>query len=120
MKCKNLKRVILEEGIEVIEDTAFTECKELTEIRLPSSLHDVSGDAFSNCGLKAPVFSGDGKVLVWYPQVSPTKEYTVPEGVEEIGRCAFHNCDTVIENHPPSEPEENSVQRLYCLLVPQN
>ncbi len=90
-KCKNLKRVILEEGIEVIEDTAFTGCKELTEVRLPVSLHDVSGDAFSNCGLKAPVFSGDGKVLVWYPQVSPTKEYAVPEGVEEIGRCAFHN-----------------------------
>lgn len=90
-KCKNLKRVILKEGIEVIEDTAFTECKALTEIRLPSSLRDVSGDAFSNCGMEAPVFSGNGKVLVWYPKVSPTKEYAVPEGVEEIGRRAFQN-----------------------------
>lgn len=90
-ECENLKRVILEEGVEAIEDNAFIGCKELIEIRLPSSLHDVSGDAFSNCGMKAPVFSGDGKVLVWYPKVSPTKAYAVPEGVEEIGRCAFQN-----------------------------
>ncbi len=88
-ECKNLKRIILEEGMEAIEDTAFIGCKELTEVRLPSSLRHVSGDSFFNCGLKAPVFSGDGKVLVSYPRVSPTKAYAVPEGVEEIGRYAF-------------------------------
>ena len=66
--CKNLETIILSEGIESIEDNVFTGCEKLREIHLPSSIKKINGETFFNSGLSKPVFSADGKVLVYYPQ----------------------------------------------------
>lgn len=87
--CKGLKSVELCEGIETLRDYAFAGCERLRSIRLPASLKDVNGRAFSGAGLTEPVLSADGRTLVYYPETSETTEYSVPEGVEEIGACAF-------------------------------
>lgn len=87
--CKNLQKIILAEGVESIGSNAFTDCEKLREVRLPASMKKIDGWAFYGSGLTKPVFSADGKTLVYYPQTWERAEYRVPEGVEEIGSNAF-------------------------------
>lgn len=87
--CINLERVILSEGIECIGSNAFSGCKKLRQVQLPASIRTIDGWAFFKSGLCDPVFSADGKTLVYYPQTWDRSEYSVPEGVEEIGSRAF-------------------------------
>ena len=88
-ECENLRSVTLGEGIEFIANNVFTGCKRLRAVRLPASIQTVNGWAFYKSGLIEPVFSADGRVLVYYPQNREGAEYDMPEGVEEIGSCAF-------------------------------
>lgn len=87
--CKNLQEVIIAEGVERIGSNAFSGCEKLKKIRLPASVSIIDGWAFFNSGLVEPVFSADGKTLVYYPQTWKHSEYCLPEGVEEIGSRAF-------------------------------
>lgn len=87
--CENLQEVVLEEGIEIIEHNVFTGCQKLKTIRLPASVKEIDGWAFYDSGLIEPVFSADGKRLIYYPQEWRITEYSVPEGVEEIGSRSF-------------------------------
>lgn len=87
--CKNLKKVTLCEGVERIGSNAFTGCEKLKRLQLPSSVKELDGRAFINCGINEPVFSADGKVLIYYPPEWENSEYIVPEGVEKIVRGAF-------------------------------
>lgn len=87
--CKNLQEVILAEGVERIASNAFTGCEKLKKVQLPASIKKIDGWAFYRSGLAEPVFSADGKKLVYYPQTWECYEYRVPEGVEELGSCAF-------------------------------
>lgn len=87
--CKNLRSVTFCEGIEELGDYVFAGCEQLHSIRLPASLRQVTGCAFADSGLREPLFSADGRVLVYasLPETEPS--YTLPEGVEEIGPHAF-------------------------------
>lgn len=88
-ECENLEGITLEEGVEAIDSNAFTGCERLKSLRLPASVRQINGCAFYGSGLTEPVFSADGKTLVYYPQKWQGSEYRVPEGVEVIGKNAF-------------------------------
>lgn len=96
-KCQNLKSILLQHGIETIETNVFTDCPRLKNVQLPPSIQKVEGRTFYRSGLNEPVFSADGKVLVYYPQEWNTAEYTVPEGVEVIGSYAFMDAVNLME-----------------------
>ena len=89
--CSNLEEILLCDGVESIGRNAFTDCKKLKQIQLPASAKEIDGWAFYGSGLTQPVYSPDGKVLIYYPQMSSNAEYSVPEGVEEIGVRAFND-----------------------------
>ena len=40
---------IIPEGIDKIEDNAFSGCKELTSVEIPTSVKSVGSRAFENC-----------------------------------------------------------------------
>lgn len=86
---KNLRKIQIEEGVEEIGSNAFTECKKLKTITLPSTVKKITGWAFYESGLKEPVFSADGKTLIYYPQCYTNTSYVIPEGVEKIEWQAF-------------------------------
>lgn len=69
---RNLKSVIIPEGVEEIGSFTFHSCGNLQKIVLPSTLKRIGTAAFYNCGA--------------------LKSITIPEGVEEIGKNAFSNC----------------------------
>ena len=57
-ECRQLKEVILNEGLETIGTESFYKCKQLEQVNFPSTLVEVGGRAFSGCdGLKDVVFN---------------------------------------------------------------
>lgn len=70
---KNLTSVVLSEGVEEVDDAAFSECQNLETVLFPSTLRRIGDEALSFCyALK------DCALL--------------PENLEEIGREAFNGC----------------------------
>ena len=69
--CKELKSVIIPEGIRGIGDEAFMGCKNLGDVVLPSTLRSIGRRAFSGSGLKT---------------------INIPEGITEIKPETFEGC----------------------------
>ena len=57
--CKNLERVILNEGTESISSFAFSDCENLIDISLPNSLKRIGFNAFDGCTTLREVNIGD-------------------------------------------------------------
>ena len=128
MFCRQLKSVVLGDGVLEIDDDAFAYCDALDSIALPDSIQRVGSSAFNRCAslesivLPKQIREIDGnpfvecrnlrsihldsanpqylvndgilfdrrkKSLVSYPQGKWRSEYTIPNGVLEIGEAAF-------------------------------
>lgn len=74
VKAKNTKieSIILPDSISKIDNNAFENCKDLTEVTLPEDLTSIEGYAFYNCELLRTI--------------------TIPSKVTKIGQKAFGNC----------------------------
>lgn len=72
---KKVRKVILENGIEVIDDYAFLGCEKLGSIVIPSSVQKVGKGAFYGC--------------------ESLLALTLPDGVVMIGEAAFQNCRSI-------------------------
>ena len=72
--CIELKTVEFEEGsqLKVLEESVFSNCESLEEIKLPSGITKIGVGAFANCG--------------------SLKEFTIPANVGTIGEMAFALC----------------------------
>ena len=82
--CKNLKSVVMADGISVIADASvfrphgvFEKCMSLTDVVLPRKLTHIGARAFCEC--------------------RSLRQITIPEGVKSIGEYAFYdtNMETV-------------------------
>lgn len=93
--CRNLEKVIFDEGVRQMDSNAFNGCEKLKSIRLPASIEDMRGWTFWKSGIDEPVLSSDGKTLYYYPQKWDLVEYTIPEGVEVIADRAFTDCSAL-------------------------
>lgn len=68
-------KVILPEGLLVIDDMAFDHCELLEEINIPSTVHTIGRQAFNYCDSLAVV--------------------VIPESVKSMGYYAFDSCGSV-------------------------
>ena len=50
--CKNLRKVILPEGLKKIRPYAFLHCTALEVIRIPRSVEDIPSEAFEDCPVR--------------------------------------------------------------------
>ena len=75
--CKNLKHVMLDEGITSIPMWAIVWCESLTDINLPISLTSLESFSFSGC--------------------SSLERITIPANVSELGEHVFSNCTSLVE-----------------------
>ncbi len=69
--CSSLKSVILEEGVNILGDSAFELCKSLEKISIPSSLTRINVGAFRNTSISTIV---------------------LPDSVTYLGACVFADC----------------------------
>lgn len=78
---KNLRSVVIPEGVVSIEDRAFSGCEALKKVTLPESLREIGKSAFSHCALEA---------------------VSLPDGVESIGESCFCWCRSLSAINFPS------------------
>lgn len=72
-ECYNLESIIFSEGIISIGDSAFNDCYNLKEVILPDSLTTIGAHAFMDC--------------------ENLTEVVIPDGVTSIGKAAFDMCE---------------------------
>ena len=73
--CKNLKKVVLLDGLESIGARAFEHCTSLSEVKLPNTLKKVDIDAFYSANI--------------------TGELVIPDSVESIENSSFLYCTNI-------------------------
>ncbi len=90
----NLKRIIINEGTEIISEKAFEDCNGLEEILIPESVSEIGDGVFSGCwGLKT----------IKLPQAITRlsnnmfekcgfESFEIPERITEFGYGIFNNC----------------------------
>lgn len=77
-----VKKVIVEEGVTSIEQSAFEYCSELTSITIPSSVTSIGDDAFYGC--------------------TSLTSINIPSSVASIGDRAFYGCSSLTSIEIPS------------------
>ena len=110
----SLRKVIIPEGVEVIDEYAFANAPELRKVVLPSSLKKIGRGAFENCSnlsdieLPAGLLELDAEVFDSCTRLGALK---IPASVEKIGVDCFGSCENlrldVSENPLAAEIAEN-------------
>lgn len=106
---KTLQSVTIPEGVLKIGAYAFWDCRELTDLKIPSTVKYIGTDAFVFCNIKTIsldsnnkdfalqngiLYTHDLKCLVFCPQ-QMTGEIKLPEETEHIGEAAFWRCEGI-------------------------
>ena len=125
----NIKKVYLPSTLKQIDDKASF-LQTIKEFTLTSNIEMFSSTAFGysytfekfinedNSRYKVidgVLFSHDGKEILCYPQYKKGSSYTVPDGVEIIGSCAFYDSYYLYEIKLPDCVEHiNDCAFQYC------
>jgi hypothetical protein len=84
--CKNLREVVINDGLQKIGMYAFCNCTSLQGITLPSSITEIGNYAFNSC--------------------VNLREVVLNDGLQKIGWNAFENCDLLHSIALPSSITE--------------
>ena len=120
-RCKNLVRVILPDTVKEIRDLAFENCVSLESIVLPKSLINVGKNIFYGCkkltnisvdsaneclyAVNNAIMDRKNNKLVYGFVDESTTDYSIPDGVNIIGKYALACNEQLLSIHIP-----NSVQ----------
>ena len=96
----NLQTLIIEEGVEQIDDNAFSYNSNLNKLRLPSTLKHIGLSAFAGCNVTdGPEYiyqrnpDGSENTAVLNSYAGANKSITLPSQIKEIEDLAFDSCD---------------------------
>ncbi len=92
---KNIKEVIVNEGITKISYNAFYCFENLTNVKLPQSLSFVDADAFYRCENLEDIIIPDGTKSIGggaFQKCSKLKNVSLPRNMEYINSYAFSEC----------------------------
>lgn len=90
--CTSLKKIVIGSGVESFNSFSFLDCSSLENIEINSNNHNytsIDGNAYSK----------DHKTMMRYAPGKKNESFTVPSGVETIGRICFvgsENLSTVV------------------------
>lgn len=119
----------LPEGIESIESSAFSGCKNITSVTLPATLTELSNDAFRGSGIRAfqvpsgnkefstdqwgVLYNADKTELIQYPAGRPWPYYNVLDTATRVGDSAFYDCDHLVNLYIPNQVTSISSSAVY-------
>ncbi len=124
-----VKKLILDEGITVIGDSAFEDFSELTEIVFPKGLKQISSNAFRGCcSLKEIVIPESTKVIDdgAFASCGKLQRVYLPEGLKYIGGVAFDGCGELQRIHLPDSLKYiggcafRDCEKLIDINIPEN
>ena len=110
--CKSLTNINIPNSVTNIGDLAFSGCSSLTKITIPSSVVYMNGNPF--CGWNGKLYN-ESKEFIYEHQVLFNKDrttliayrsketnYIIPDGVINIGHCAFCGCKSLTNINIPN------------------
>lgn len=105
---KNLREVVLPEGIEYWGDGIFSRCSSLTTVSLPADMKTLPSGIFSECLNLKTVTLPEGLTCIDICafSFSGLETIDIPDSVTIIKGGAFANCKSLKEIHIPSGVEQ--------------
>ena len=106
--CTSLETVTLPESLQKIGEGAFEYCSSLSEIRIPENVTVIGQRAFHCCKKLTSVTIPAGVTEIDYATFAYCEELStvvIPETVTKIGECAFQNCGFSSINIPATVKE---------------
>jgi len=97
-RCRNLTSVTIPTSVTTIEDAAFEGCTSLTSITIPNSVTSLGGGVFSNCYGLTSATIGNGVTSLGYDLFYGCynlKSVIIGDGVTSIGNYAFNGCKSL-------------------------
>lgn len=96
--------IVLPEGIETIEDSAFFKCHGLRNIQLPLTLKRMGQQAFDECTALVELSIPEGiteipSFFAYY--CTSLQKVVLPSTIKTIGQDAFRGCESLYEIHLP-------------------
>ena len=129
--CDNLMNIVLQDGLETIEEAAFETADTFSEIIIPQTVILIEGNPFEYAfglervsvdpanqyysSIDGVLFDIKNQKLVCYPKIKNEVEYFIPEGTRIIGQSAFSwNVGTTKIHFPESLTEIQDSAFYYC------
>lgn len=111
LNCKSLTEIYLPEGLSAIRNAAFSGCASLAEINLPKSLSVIMGAAFKDCTSLAEINLPESLSVIDYAMFSGSglKSIEIPEGVTGLYPGSFAHCDNLQSVSIPSSVTSISI-----------
>ena len=94
-KKDSVKKVVIEDGVTSIGDSAFSYCSSLTNITIPDSVTSIGDSAFSGCWDLTSITIPDSITTIGesaFSGCSGLTSITIPNSVTSIGAYAFSGC----------------------------
>ena len=102
---KNVKSVVIENGVTSIGDRAFRGCSSLTRIEIPSSVTSIESEAFRYCSKLTSIEIPNSVTSIGnsaFSSCSGLTSVTIQEGVKSIGSKVFSDCKSLTSIEIPS------------------
>ena len=102
--CSSLTSVTIGDSVTAIGECAFWVCSSLTSVTIPDSVTTIGDAAFARCSnlreFNGKYVSKDGRCLIFNGTLNSfapagLTEYTIPDGVTNIGQNAFDWCSSL-------------------------
>lgn len=105
-----LKRVIINEGTEVISKSAFEDCKGLEEIVIPETVTEIGDGAFRRCWALASISLPQSITTLSNYMFAGCgfERFDIPERITTFGRGVFYDCEKLKSVHMSDEVTEIS------------
>ena len=97
-KKDSVKKVVIEDGVTSIRNSAFYDCNSLTSITIPNSVTSIGAYAFSNCYYLTNITIPNSVTSIEnyaFRSCSSLTSITIPDSVTSIGELAFYSCDSL-------------------------
>ena len=107
--------IIVKDGIEIINASAFAECSNLIAITFPNSIDSIGEEAFLRCHSLSSIPNSVTSIGNYAFENCPLDEIKIPKNVTNIGKGAFIYCSPtsiVVENGNPNYDSRNNCNAL--------
>ncbi len=112
--CKSITSVTIPSGVTGIDIRAFSGCENLTGITIPDGVTKIGESAFQDCTKLAGVTIPDSVVNIGWGAFGYCKSLdsiTIPDSVNKIGGCAFMYCESLTKINVASENKKYSSEK---------
>ena len=117
----NVKKVVIEDGVTSIGNSAFNECISLTSITIPDSVTSIGTYAFSGCRSLTSITIPDSVTSIGayaFQSCSNLTSITIPDSVTSIGASAFNSCSGLTSiTIPDSVTSIGNFAFSYCISL---